>query len=92
MATKLVTRHKDRRNGVAVSAASAKVASGVGAKERTGDACSEAASANGAPMHSKRGRSRRAEESREEGETGVPAPAKRLAASADKLNMIRAVK
>ena len=77
---------------MAVNAASAKVASGVGVKESAGEAWSEAASANGAPRQSKRGRSKRAEESGEEGETGVPAPAKRLAASADKLNMIRAVK
>jgi hypothetical protein len=92
MATRLVTSHRERRNGVAVSAASAKVASGACENTSAGDSCSEATSANGDPRHSKRGRSNRAEESSEGCDTGVPEPANKLAASADKLNMIRAVK
>lgn len=91
MATRLVTRHKERRNGVAVSAASAKVASGAGVKDSTGDACSDAVSAKVAPRQSNRGRNIRADELGEEWETGVPEPANKLAASADRLNIIRAV-
>ena len=91
MATRLVTSHRERRKGVAVSAASAKVAEGVEVKERAGEECSDEASARVDPRHNNRGCSNRAEEFCEGCETGGLAPASKLAASADKLNMIRAV-
>jgi hypothetical protein len=92
IATRLVTIHSDRRNGEAVNAVSENVAPGAGVNDKEGEECSETSSANGAPRHSNRGRNNRAAELGDEGDTGVPAPANRLAASADKLNMIRAVK
>ncbi len=92
MATWLVTRQRERRKGVAVSASSAKVASGAGVNAWTGDECSGAAREKVDPRQSKRGRSNLADELGEEYDTGEPEPANRLAASADKLNMIRAVK
>jgi hypothetical protein len=91
MATKLETSHSERRNGVAVNAASAKVASAACRKGRAGDACSETESANGAPKHNSRGRSKRGLASSEGCSDGVPEPANKLAASADKLNIMRAV-
>lgn len=60
--------------------------------ECAGDRCSSTASTNGDPMHNNLGRSNRADESCEACSTGVPEPASKLAARADKLNMIRAVK
>lgn len=86
MATKLETSHSERRNGVAVNAASAKVASAVCMKGRAGEACSETESANGATKRSKRGLA-----SSDGWSDGVPEPANKLAASADKLNIMRAV-
>ena len=75
-----------------MSAASAKAASGVGVKERAGDECSDEASAKEDPRHNNRGWSNRAEEFCEGCEIGRLVPARRLAASADRLNIIRAVK
>ena len=92
MATVLVTSQRERRNGLAVSAANANAASGAGAKDRTGEACSEGASAKGDPRQSSREWNKRADESCAGCDTGVPVPANRLAASADKLKIIRAVK
>jgi hypothetical protein len=82
----LATKHSELRKGVAVNAASANAASGAFVNGRAGDACSETVSAKGATNRSNRG-----DESCEQGTTGVPEPARRLAASADKLNKIRAV-
>ena len=86
MATMLATSHSERRNGVAVSAASAKVASAVCINGLAGEACSPAERTNGATKRSKRGVA-----SSEGCKEGVPEPANKLAASADKLNIIRAV-
>jgi hypothetical protein len=91
-ATRLVTRQRERRKGVAVSAASAKAALGVGVKVGAGDVCSAAASAKGEPRHNSRVCNNRAAESCEGCDTGIPDPANKLAAKADKLNIIRAVK
>ena len=76
---------------MAVNAASAKVASGVLVNECEGDGCSAAASTKGDPRQSNRGRSNRDDESCDACKIGVPGPANKLAASADKLNIIRAV-
>lgn len=92
MATTLVTSQSERRNGVVVRAASAKAAFGVGIDERVGEECSDETRAKVAPRLSNPGRNIRAEESSEGRETGAPEPARRLAARADRLNMIRAVK
>jgi hypothetical protein len=92
MAIRLDTRQRERRNGVAVNAASAKVASGVGVNESEGDRSADEASTKGDPRHNNRGRSNRDEESCDACDMGVPEPANKLAASADKLNIIRAVK
>jgi len=86
MATRLATSHRERRKGVAVSASSAKVASGAGANASAGEACSEDTSAKGVTKRSSRG-----VESCAGCATGVPEPANKLAASADKLNIMRAV-
>ena len=85
IATKLATSQRERRNGVAVSAASAKGASARCGNGRVGDACSEEWT-NGATKRSNRG-----VESCAGCTTGVPEPANKLAASADKLNKMRAV-
>jgi hypothetical protein len=87
MATRLATSHRERRKGEAVSAVRAKAASGVCAKGRAGDACSEEESAKGTTKRSNRG-----VDSCEGRGIGAPAPANKLAARADKLNIIRAVK
>lgn len=86
MATTLDTSHSERRNGVAVSAASAKVASAVWINGRAGEACSAADSTSGTAKRSNRG-----VESCKGWKTGIPEPANKLAASADKLNKMRAV-
>ena len=86
MATTLETSHSERRKGVAVNAASAKVASAVCMKGRAGEACSETESTNGATKRSNRGLA-----SSEGCKEGVPEPANKLAARADKLNIMRAV-
>lgn len=86
MATRLATRHSELRKGVAVNAASAKAASGACVNGRSGDACSETDSTKGTTNRKYRG-----VESCEGFTAGVPEPANKLAASADKLNKIRAV-
>ena len=86
MATWLATSQRELRNGVAVSAERANDASGGCENERLGDECSEAERTKGTTKRSNRG-----VESCAGCKTGVPEPANKLAASADKLNIMRAV-
>ena len=86
MATWLATSQSELRNGVAVSAARESAASGGCENDRLGEECSDAERTNGTTKRSNRG-----VESCESCDTGVPEPANKLAASADKLNIMRAV-